>query len=138
MTKVDSTTYKAQCESKVAIAPGIANSTVHVISGSYEADSLAANDIINLAKLPQNAVIHEIIISTDALGTGVSLDIGDGNDADRYYDGIDVSASKTSNNILINGLGYIIGTNDNDDVIQATVLGAAATGTLKFAILYAI
>ena len=124
MTTVNSTTYEAQEAGKVALSQGVADATLHCITTTYEASSTAANTVINLFKLPKDVVIQNFVVAHDDLGTGVTIDIGDAGDADRYVD----------------GLGYVIGTDttNDDTVITATVLGAAATGTLKVACYYSM
>ena len=138
MATVNSTTYAAQIADKIALNPGVNHTGLLVASTTYEASSLAANDVINLFKLPVGAVVHNFIVSFDDLGTGTSLDIGDSKDADRYVDGADTATAAGSKvGILVDGAGYTI-TGNGDDVIIATNLGGAATGTIKVACFYAI
>lgn len=138
MATVNSTTYQAMQEAKIALNPGVANTTVHVTSGSYEASALAADSIINLVQLPKGAVIHGITLAFDALGSGTTINVGDSNKTARYLSGIDTSKANTVNNIGVDAMGYTIGDNDGDNVLQAKVSGAAATGTIKFAVFYAV
>lgn len=139
MTTVNSTTYAAQVAGKIALNPGVNHTGLLIASTGYEASALAANDVINLFKLPKNAVVHAFIIAFDDLGTDTSLDIGDEKDADRFVDGLDTAtAGGTVITILPDAAGYIVGSNDEDGVIKATNLGGAATGTIKVSCLYAI
>ena len=139
MATVNSTTYEKQQAAKIAIDPGIANSTLHVTSTVYEANALAANDTINLFTLPKGAVIHGMNVAFDKLGTGTTLVVGDKHDPDRYIDGADTAtAAGFTNSMAVDGMGYVIGSNEDDDVIQATNLGATATGTIKVTCFYAI
>ena len=141
MATVNSTTYDAQAAGKVALSQGVADATLHVVTTAYEASAAAANTVINLFKLPKDVVIQNFVVAFDDLGTGVTIDIGDAGDADRYVDGLDVAtAAGSATGILVDGLGYIIGTDttNDDTVITATVLGAAATGTIKVACYYSM
>ena len=139
MATVNSTTYAAQAAGKMALNAGIANSAIKVISTTYEASSLAANDIINLFELPKGAVVMDLIVAFDDLGTGTTLDVGDSNDVDRYIDGADTAtAAGAARMSLADGFGYRIGTNTGDNVIQAKNLGGAATGTIKAVCFYAL
>lgn len=113
----------------------------------YEASSLAANDVIKFGpKLPAGARVIDIIVNFDDLGTGTTLDVGDGNDADRYLDGVDTATAAGKSSMSgssgtigpINGVGYVVGTNSSDNQLQATNLGASATGTIKFEVLFAL
>lgn len=138
MAVKNSTTYDAQVTPGKVLGAGVCSGTVKVISTEYEASALAANDVINLFKLPKGSVICNMIISFDDLGTGTTLDIGDSNDVDRYCDGIDTAtAAGSSSGVMVEGNGYVIGTNEGDDIITAKNLGASATGTIKVTCLYA-
>jgi hypothetical protein len=141
MATVNSTTYEAQAAGKVALSQGVADATLHVVTTTYEASAAAANTVINLFKLPKDVVIQNFVVAHDDLGTGVTIDIGDAGDTDRYVDGLNVStAAGSTTGVLVDGLGYVIGTDttNDDTVITATVLGAAATGTLKVACYYSM
>ncbi len=136
MTTVNSTTYAAQEGAKMALSSGIINTSVKVTSGDYEAEAAASGTVINLCKLPKGVVVHDVVIDTEALGTSVTLAVGDGADNDRY---IAATAAATAGQIKmgIGGKGYRVGTNEGDDVLTATVGGAAATGKIHFTVLYA-
>lgn len=141
MTTVNSTTYEAQAAGKVTLSQGVADATLHSITTTYEASGAAANTVINLFKLQKDAVVQNFVVAYDDLGTGVTIDIGDAGDTDRYVDGLDVAtAAGSKTGILVDGLGYVIGTDaENDDtVITAKVLGGAATGTLKVTCYYSM
>jgi hypothetical protein len=114
---------------------------IRVVIASYEAAALAANDIINICKLRKgDIVLPQSLVMHDDLGTGTTMDIGDndsaGADADRYVDGIDTAAAASVaffNQVAeIDKIPYVI---QNDCWLQATNLGAAATGTIDFYIL---
>lgn len=141
MTTVNSTTYAAQEEGKIALSQGVANASLHVVTTTYEASSLAANSVINLFKLDKGAVIQNFVVAHDDLGTGLTLDIGDEGDTDRYVDGVSISTSAGSTvGCLVDGVGYVIGTDaeHDDTIITAKLLGGAATGTLKVACYYSM
>ena len=141
MATVNSTTYAAQIASKVALSQGVANATLHCIMTTFEASATAANTIINLFKLPQGAVIQNFVVAHDDLGTGITVDIGDAGDVDRYVDGLSLSTSAGSNTgCLVDGIGYTIGTGTayDDTIVTAKILGNAATGTLKVVCYYSM
>lgn len=139
MATVNSTTYAAQASGKMSLDAGIASAAIKVISTTYEASALSANDVINLFVLPKGAVVMDLIVAFDDLGTGTSLDVGDSNDVDRYIDGADTATSAGAARMtLADGFGYRIGTNTGDNVIQAKNLGGAATGTIKAVCFYAL
>lgn len=135
MATVKSTTYTAQEDGKMALSQGVAFAPVKVISGEYEASAAASGTIINLCKVPAGAVIHDVIVDTDALGTSSTLKVGDGADDDRY-----AAATSTATAAQIKAgvnKGYRVGTASGDDLIIATVGGAAITGTVHFTVYFA-
>lgn len=141
MATVNSTTYEAQAAGKIALSQGVANASLHVITTTYEASAAAANTVINLFKLQKGAVIQNFVVAHDDLGTGVTIDIGDEGDIDRYVDGLSVSTSAGSTvGVLVDGLGYVIGTDTehDDTLVTAKILGSAATGTLKVSCYYSM
>lgn len=138
MSAVNSTTYAIQIADKMAQDSGVIYAGLHVINATYEAATLAADDTINVCKLPDDAVVHEIIVDYDDLGTGGTLDVGDVLDVDRYIDGADTSSAGVARINEIAGRGYRIGTTATDNIITATNLGAESTGTIKFTVFYAM
>lgn len=141
MTTVNSDIYAAQIAGKITLSQGVADATLHCVVATYEASAAAANTVINLFKLAKGAVIQNFVVAFDDLGTGVTIDIGDAGDVDRYVDGLDVAtAAGSAVGITVDGLGYVIGTDttNDDTIITAKVLGAAATGTLKVTCYYSM
>lgn len=135
MATVNSTTYTAQEAGKMALNQGVAFAPVKVISGEYEASAAASGTVINLCKVPAGSVIHDVIVDTDALGASSTLKVGDGADDDRY-----AAATSTANAAQIKAgvnKGYRVGTASGDDLIIATVGGAAITGTVHFTVYFA-
>lgn len=110
---------------------------VHCKVCTYEAVTLVANDVIQLMNVKAGDVIVDVILQTDALGTGCTMDVGDGGDLDRFIDGADTSAGGRVNmgNVAgaITGAGYKYTV---DDTIDAKNLGATADGTIKVTIFY--
>lgn len=138
MATVKSDTFTAQEAGKLTMGSGIIDTSVLSMSCSYEATALAANDVIDLFRLPKGAVIKDIVVDFDALGASTSIDVGDGADADRFIDGAATTAAGTARLGVIDGRNYRVGTNDGDDVITATMLGAAGTGTIRATVFYAM
>lgn len=139
MATVKSDTFTAQEAGKLTMASGLINTSVLSMCCEYKASSLAANDNINLFFMPDGAVIKEVIVDYDNLGTGTSLDVGDSNDVDRYIDGADTAtAAGTARINVIGGRNYRIGTNTGDNIITAKILGASATGTIKATVFYSV
>ena len=105
---------------------------------TYDASSLAAGSDITVARLPEGANVYEIIIHHDALGSSVTLAVGDSGDADRY---ITATAAASAGKLVlsedgaIGGFGY---ENTTQTDVTITTAGAAATGTIACAIVYAV
>ncbi|MBO6305466.1 MAG: hypothetical protein J6M62_10385 [Selenomonadaceae bacterium] len=136
MATVNSTTYAAQAAGKMAVSAGIMNTSLKVISGDYTAASAASGTIINLCKLPENAVIHDVVLDTGALGASSTIKVGDSNDDDRYIAAAS-TASATTLRAGVTGKGYRVGTNAGDNLLIATTGGAAITGKVHFTVVYA-
>ena len=105
---------------------------------SYEASSLASGSDISVARLPQGAKVYEVIVSHDALGTSVTLSVGDSGSATRY---IGATAAATAGKLVmsedgnVDGFGY---DNSSETDVLITTGGAAATGTIKIAVIYSV
>lgn len=122
------------------IAQGNTDARVKVMFDTYEASALATSSTISMGStLPTGAVIIGMKLAYDALST-VTLSVGDSADADRYIDDFD-SANTAGNTdaILVDGLGYVVGTASGDNQILITTTGvSAATGTIKLAVFYTV
>ena len=68
----------------VKVSSEVAGGKVRVFHDTYEASSLASGSDITIARIPVNATIHDVIVKCDALGSGVTLKVGDSGDDDRY------------------------------------------------------
>ena len=105
---------------------------------SFEASSLASGSDISVARLPKGAKVWDVVIMHDALGSGVTLAVGDSADADRY---VTATAAANAGVISMHNDGAIDGfgfeqTAETDILI--TTGGAAASGTIKMKVVYAV
>lgn len=112
---------------------------LRVFYDSYEASSLASGSDITIARIPANATIHDVIVKADALGSGVTLKVGDSGDDDRYLSvvgtfnvaGQSQSMSSGSSTgaatTAVTGIGYR--TTASTDILITTG-GATASGTI--------
>jgi len=127
------------------LEPGNGLSPVYCVSDTYEASAASINDIIEMGvKIPKNAVVIHAILHADALGSSVTLDVGDYEDDDRYLQAIACDSASVSyiEASQIDGRLYTAdettaGATTTDLQIIVTVEGAAATGTIKLVVLYA-
>ena len=120
-------------------ARGMVSGDVSYMRDTYEASSTTAADVIYVGH-PLNAGdrIIGFILSTDDLGTSVTMDIGTSYNDDEFASAVDVQAAAVSGNtaIIVDGVDYVIGTAAGDDIIMLTLNTAAATGTIKITVLY--
>lgn len=104
---------------------------------SYEASSLASGSDISVAKLPAGAIVYDIVVHFDALGSA-TIAVGDSADADRYITATSVSSAgqmSMSQEGAIDGFGY---ENTAETNILLTTGSAAITGTVKCAVFYSM
>ena len=104
---------------------------------SFEASSLASGSDISVARLPKGAKVWDVVIMHDALGSGVTLAVGDSADADRY---VTATAAANAGVISMHNDGAIDGfgfeqTAETDILITT---GGSASGTIKMKVVYAV
>ena len=120
---------------------------LRVFYDTYEAASLPFGDTITIARIPANATIHDVILKCDALGSGVTLKVGDSGDDDRYLSVVGtfnvagqsqsmaVGSSTGAATTAVTGLGYR--TSASTDILITTG-GASATGTIFAWVYYTV
>jgi len=120
-------------------ARGMVSGDVSFMRDTYEASATSAGDVVYIGHpLNSGDRIIGYILSTDDLGTSVTMDIGTLADDDEFASAIDVQAAAVSGNTacIVDGVDYVVGTTTNDNIITLTLNTAAATGTIKITILY--
>lgn len=120
------------------IARGAVGGNVKVMVDSYEAAALATDSTISMGPtLPVGARVVGFTLAYDALKT-VSLSLGDSASGARYLASFDsANTAGIKNEILVDGVDYVIGTaaSDNQIVVKTTGV-SSATGTIKVAVYY--
>lgn len=111
---------------------------LRVTYDSYEASSLVSGSDISVARLPKGAKVYDVVVHHDALGSGVTLSVGDSGSATRY---IGATAAATAGKVVMSEDGAIDGfgyeqTAETDVLI--TTGGGTASGTIKVAVIYAV
>jgi hypothetical protein len=104
---------------------------------SYEASSLASGSDISVAKLPAGAIVYDIVVHFDALGSA-TISVGDSADADRYITATSVSSAgqmSMSQEGAIDGVGY---ENTAETDVLLTTGGASISGTIKTTVIYSM
>jgi len=137
MAQVEGVNVAALEAGTITIGKGKINTSLKVFSDTYELNSTVSTTTLHMATLPDGAVVHEVFLAFDDLGTG-TVHVGDSHDPDRYKASVDVGAAAGSNaGVRVDGLGYVIGTNDGDNEILVTCATGTLTGTIKLAVFYA-
>jgi hypothetical protein len=119
---------------------GIGN--MKTITATREAASaLVINDVLQMVPVPRGAVVHHIELVTDDLDTdgspGVVLDVGDGDNPDRYIDGSTVGQDGGRHNVPLLSMGsYVYPQEDTIDILVAVAPVATGTGTLQLTVTY--
>jgi hypothetical protein len=139
MAEVNGTNYAKAIDPTPAniLARGVWGGKLQVKTDVYELSSTAENTIINIANLNDGDKVVDVKIYFDDLGTGLTIDVGDSDTVDRYIDGADVATAAGSASMSdVDGVMYVVGTNDGDNIVQAKLLGGVGTGTLKTVVTY--
>ena len=115
---------------------------VKVWQDSYVSDAdapLEAASTIKTKELPQDAEILAIEIDHEAFGSSVTIKVGDGASAGRYFAAASIAAvGKLGPLMLYAGVGYKIGTIAEDNYLILTTAGAtmAASKGIKIKVYY--
>lgn len=99
------------------------------------AGGVAVAGVIEMVKVPKNAVVHDVIVQCSAFGGTNTFSLGDGGAAARFLSAVSgVSAaifSLASDSAVAGALGYKYSASDTIDVtIAASSMPAAATLTV--------
>jgi len=119
---------------------GDVHGSVRVFKDTYEASSLASGSDITVARLPLGARVVDILVKADALGSSVTLAVGDSGDADRYITATTMNTADKGISLGVDGeigaIGNEIGTGETDVLI--TTGGATASGTITSVVYYTV
>lgn len=122
------TTYYSDAVTSDLRMDGLKAGLTYTRSAKYTVvTELAVNDIVQMIPVPDGAMIIDVMLRSDAGTSGGTLDVGIGGDADKFIDGVVITAavqcnlygSNSGNAIVTGGAGYIF---TADDTIDITVL----------------
>lgn len=117
------------------LAPGTFGGKVHCFIDSYEALSTAEGSVLRMGpELPVGAMVIGVTLSFDALGTSVTLAVGDASSSGRYVAAAAAASAGTLTAMLVNGIEYQVTSTTNQ--ILVTNAGAEMTGTIKIVVFY--
>jgi len=124
-------------------APG-SDALLKVKYDTYEATSIAVGSIIQIGtKLPLGAVVFEVILGYDVLGSNSSLSVGDTEVAARYITNTATTSAGITRTNTIAGLAYTVDTTvdtaaNSDRQVTVTVVDSGAiTNTLAVVVFWA-
>jgi len=101
---------------------------------TYEASAFAAGTI-SVATLPKGAIVYDVVLHADDMGTGTTATVGDAGDPDRFITSTDTASAATLTRLnAIAGFGYEYSA--QTDIIITTT--GTSTGTFKIAIFYTV
>ena len=121
------------------LKPGLLGGNVRIVTDTYTvpnpATALVAGSLIHMGyTLPVGAKILFMILHTTALGTGVTLNVGDAKDDDRYISAVDCSGAITvfgPEAAEIDGRSYELDASDSDALDTQIIVDVhAADSTL--------
>lgn len=110
------------------------------VTGSYSVSSnLAANDVIQMVKIPAGATVLEIIASASAsIGATATAEIGDGSDTDRFVTSgtFGQGAASLTRLNAATGNGYTYTAEDTIDIKILTMATPATGATITLTAIY--
>lgn len=110
-------------------------------------DGSAAGDFIEMVKIPKGATVLEVILASEDLDTNgtptITLDVGDGDDVDRYIDGSTIGqtggVARLGSGVAaaaVDGCRYTYTADDTIDVKIVDVAATKAAGNIQLTVLY--
>lgn len=116
------------------VAPRYQEKGVFCDVGTYEFAAEAAGSVIQMVKVAAGVTVLDGYIIYDDLGT-LTVDVGDGDDVDRYIDGADVGAAAGLSRFNLGAGGLVFPKKYTaDDTIDVLTITGAATGTLTLVV----
>jgi hypothetical protein len=124
--------------SESLIASALWGGKVRVQIDKKTVNAIEANSTIKVGKLPKGACFLAALIRHEALGTGVTLQLGDGDSADRYLAAASAATAGVLRADALGGLGYQVSA-DTDIVIKTgSATTASANKKINTVILYSL
>lgn len=120
--------------------PDADDGNLKVATADYTVPSggIAAGDIIQMVKMPKNAVIADVIVKFDALVATCNIKVGIGGDTDKFIDDVQCDAAITESMLVdgnIDGVGYKFTEEDTIDLVLDTA-GALEDDVLRIIVIY--
>lgn len=114
---------------KTYAVPRVQEKGVFTIVSTYEMSATAQNDVIQMAKISAGVTVVDGYICYDALGASTTIDVGDGDNDDRWISAVDTSSAGFTRFGEAGGTGFPV-TYAAEDTVDLTLEGGAGTGTI--------
>lgn len=117
--------------------PGIGGRNVHMIRGEFTLSAgLPVNDVVRMFRLHPRFRVTGGYLKTSGIGAGVTLNLGDAGDVDRYFSASASASAGTNVTMAETGRDYL---NPKYEDVLLTIGGAttATSGTIV-AVLYGV
>jgi len=119
------------------IPPRVQEKGVWTEVSTYECSTTAADTVIQMMKVAAGTTVLDGYIIYDDLGTGLTADVGDGDDVDRYIDGANTATAALLTRFALGAGGLTFPyTYTADDTIDIKNLGGNATGTITLVVFF--
>lgn len=126
------------------LGKGLYGGKVLVQVDEYTFASTGAGATVRVAKLPAGAKVLFVLVANAALGSGVTLAVGNGGSgqsaifAAAFAANAASSVPKVCGGITASGIPYVVGTLAGDDVVTVLTAGATATGKIVVQTFYSV
>ena len=144
MATVNGTNYAKAVDPSAdnILGPGIWGGRVRAQYDTYTLASTPSGTVIRMGKLPAGARVLGTILQNAALGTSVTLAVGNGGSGQGAIFAAAAAASAASSSVKFNNLvantAYTVGTLAGDDVMTVTTGGATGSGQITLITLYVV
>jgi len=146
MTTYNATNYTKQADPSPAniLGKGLYGGIVKAQVDDYTFAAIVSGSVVRVAKLPVGAKVLAVLLAHAALGTSVTLALGNAGSGQgaifRAAAAADAASSVLAvcGGITASGIPYVVGTLSGDDIVTVTVGGATATGKMQVITLYTV
>lgn len=114
----------------------LVNGTVTRVVSFTQSASLSAGDLIQMMKVPQGAVVSNVVPTWSVSAGATTVVIGDGNDLSAYAASTVVSGAYVAVLMPFRGIGRSYSAEDTIDISIITVSATPANAVLKLAVTY--
>lgn len=121
---------------------GMVARSIRVTNGANGTTVLSAGDVTRAIKVPQGAIIQDMLVAISSTVQSYTVNIGDGDDADRYFASQSLVLSQVvrlggGTGAIQTGIGYTYSVEDTIDITWTTITsGTAADAVVTLTVFY--